>query len=122
MDDKVEIAQRKRFRYGLLLAWIPPIFFIAATAIGIIRALAQVSSVKATGLAALAGGVSEVAVTFGLVVIAASEVAAIVILVGTSSRDHPIRTVVAIASIVCSGLVLLGLGLFLWFATVHYLR
>jgi hypothetical protein len=67
VEDNPEITQRKRFRYGLLLAWIPLIFFIVPTAIGIIRAIAQVSSEKATGLAAVAGGVGEVAATFGLV-------------------------------------------------------
>ena len=122
VEDNLEITKRKRFRYGLLLAWIPLIFFIVPTAIGIIRAIAQASSEKATGLAVVAGGIGEVAATFGLVVIVASEVVGIVMLVRTSSRNHPIRTVVAIVSIVCSSLLLLVLGLFLWFATVHHWR
>jgi len=122
VEDNLEITKRKRFRYGLLLAWIPLIFFIVPTAIGIIRAIAQASSEKATGLAVVAGGIGEVAATFGLVVIVASEVVGIVMLVRTSSRNHPIRTVVAIVSVVCSSLLLLVLGLFLWFATVHHWR
>ena len=122
VEDNLEITQRKRFRYGLLLAWIPLIFFIVPTAIGIIRAIAQASSEKATGLAVVAGGIGEVAATFGLAVIVASEVVGIVMLVRTSSRNHPIRTVVAIVSVVCSSLLLLVLGLFLWFATVHHWR
>ena len=120
VEENLEITQKKRFRYGLLLAWVPLIFFIVPTAIGIIRAIAQVSSEKATGLGAVAGGVAEVAATFGLVVIVASEVVGIVMLVRTSSRNHPIRTVFAIVSVVCSGLLLLVLGLFLWFAIVHH--
>jgi hypothetical protein len=120
MEENLEITQKKRFRYGLLLAWVPLLFFIVPTAIGIIRAIAQVSSEKATGLAVVAGGVAEVASTFGLLVIVASEVVGIVMLVRTSSRNHLIRTVVAIASVVCSGLLLLVLGLFLWFAIVHH--
>jgi hypothetical protein len=120
VEDNLEITETKRFRYGLLLAWIPLIFFIVPTAIGIIRAIAQVSSEKATGLAAVAGGVGEVAATFGLVVIVAFEVVGIVMLVRTPSRNHPIRTVVAIVSVVCSSLLLLVLGLFLWFVTVHH--
>jgi Ca2+/H+ antiporter len=120
VEEKLEITESKRFRLGLLLAWIPLIFFIVPTAIGIIRAIAQVSSEKATGLGAVAGGVVEVAATFGLVVIAASEVVGIVMLVRASSRNRPVRTVVAIVSVVCSGLLLLVLGLFLWFTTVHH--
>ena len=120
VEENLEITQKKRFRYGLLLAWVPLIFFIVPTAIGIIRAIAQVSSEKATGLGAVAGGVAEVAATFGLVVIVASEVVGIVMLVRTSSLNHPIRTVIAIVSVVSSGLLLLVLGLFMWFAIVHH--
>ena len=120
MEENLEITQTKRFRYGLLLAWIPLIFFIVPTAIGVVRSITQASSEKATGLAAVAGGVAEVAATFGLVVIVASEVVGIVMLVGSSSRNHAFRTVVAIVSIVCSSLLLLVLGLFLWFAIVHH--
>jgi len=105
MEENLEITQKKRFRYGLLLAWVPLLFFIVPTAIGIIRGIAQVSSEKATGLAVVTGGVAEVAATFGLLVIVASEVVGIVMLVRTSSRNHTIRTVVAIASVVCSGLL-----------------
>jgi hypothetical protein len=111
VEENLEIAQRKKFRYGLLLAWAPLIFFIVP--------IAQMSSEKATGLAAVAGGVSEVAATFGLVVIVASEVVAIVMLIRTFSRSHLTRTVVAIFSVGCSGLLLLVLGLFLWFAIGH---
>ena len=107
----------KRFRHGLFFAWVPLLFFIVPTAIGIIRAIAQRE--KATGLAAVAGGVAEVAATFGLVVIVASEVVAIVMLVRTFSRSRLTRTFVAIFSVGCSGLLLLVLGLFLWFGTGH---
>jgi Ca2+/H+ antiporter len=122
VEENSEITQTKRFRYGLLLAWVPLIFFIVPTAIGIIRAIAQASSEKATGFAVLAGGVAEVAATFGLLVIVASEVVAIVMLVRTLSRNHLTRTVVALFSVGCSGLLLLVLGLFMWFATGRHLR
>lgn len=122
VEENLEVTQKKRFRYGLLLAWVPLIFFIVPTAIGIIRAIAQMSSEKATGLAAVAGGVSEVAATFGLVVIVASEIVAIVMLIRTFSRSHLTRTVVAIFSVGCSGLLLLVMGLFLWFAIGHRYR
>jgi len=118
-EENVEITQKKRFRYGLLLAWVPLIFFIVPTAIGIIRAIVQVNE-KATGLAAVAGGFAEVTATFGLVVIVASEVVAIAMLVRTFSRSHMPRNVIAIFSVGCSGLLLLVLGLFLWFGTGHH--
>jgi Ca2+/H+ antiporter len=118
-EENVEITQKQRFRYGLLLAWVPLIFFIVPTAIGTIRAIAQE---KATGLAAVAGGFAEVTATFGLVVIVASEVIAIAMLVRTFSRSHMTRNVIAIFSVGCSGLLLLVLGLFLWFAIGHHQR
>jgi len=120
MEENVEVTQKKRFRYGLVLAWVPLTFFIVPAAIGIIRALAQVSNEKATGLAAVAGGFAEVAATFGLVVIIASEVVAIAMLVRTFSRSHMARNFIAIFSVGCSGLLLLVLGLFLWFGTGHH--
>jgi hypothetical protein len=94
-------------------------FFIVPTAIGIISALAQMSTQNTTGLGAVAGGFTEVVATFGLVVIVGSEVAAIVMLLRTLSRSHPFRTIVAIISICCSGMLLLALGLFLWSIPVH---
>jgi hypothetical protein len=120
-EENLQITQKKTFRYGLLLIWIPLLFFIVPAAIGVVRAITQVGE-KATGLAFVAGGVAEVAAMFGLVMIVASEAVGIVMLVRTSSRNHPIRTVVAIVSVVCSGLLLLVLGLFSWFAIVHHWR
>ena len=78
------------------------------------------SNQKATGLAFVAGGIAEVAAMFGLVVVVASEVVAIVMLVRTFSRSHLARTVVAIFSIGCSGLLLSVLVLFLWLGTGHH--
>src|SRR5438445_13740916 len=113
MESNAETMSAKRLRLGLLLAWTPLMFFIVPTAIGIIGAIAQMSTQNATGLGAVAGGFTEVVATFGLVVIVASEVAAIVMLLRTLSRSHPVRTTVAVISICCSGLLLLALGLFL---------
>jgi hypothetical protein len=120
VEEHLQITQKKRFRYGLLLTWVPLLFFIVPTAIGIIRAITQASSEKATGFGVVVGGATEVAATFGLVAIVASEAVGILLLVRTSSRDHPTRTIVAIVSVVCGGLLLLALGLFLWFAIVHH--
>jgi len=78
-EEKLQVTQNKTFRYGLFFTWVPLLFFIVPAAIGIVRAITQVSSEKATGLAALAGGISEVAATFGLVAIVVSEAVGIVI-------------------------------------------
>src|SRR6266576_6131909 len=114
MASNGETTTAKRVRAGLLLVWIPLLFFIVPTAIGIIDALAQIATQKQTGLGAVAGGFTEMVVTFGLVVIVGSQVAAIVMLLRTLSRSHPIRTTIAIFSVCCSGVFLLALGLILW--------
>jgi hypothetical protein len=119
MESNPETTSAKRLRAGLILVWIPLLFFIVPTAIGIIRAFAEIAAQKQTGLGAVAGGFTEMVVTFGLVVIIGSQIAAIVMLLRTLSRSHLIRTIVAIISICCSGLLLLALGLSLWTSTVH---
>jgi hypothetical protein len=122
VDHNAEIADRNKFRWGMLLAWIPLLFFIIPTAIGIISSLVSMGNQRATGLAAVAGGFAEVLATFGLVVVVGSEVAAIVVLLRSLSRSRPLRTVVSIVSLCCSGLLLSLVGLFLWFATVRRWR
>ena len=59
-------------------------FFIVPTAIAIIHGF---DSQRATGLAAVAGGLSEVVATFVLIVIGGSEVAAIVMLLRSALRS-----------------------------------
>jgi hypothetical protein len=119
VDYNTETAGRTKFRWGLLLAWIPLLFFIVPTAIGIVNAFVSITNQRATGLAAVAGGFAEVLATFGLVAVVGSEVAAIVMLIRSLSRSHPMRTVVAIISASCGGLLLCLVGLFLWLATMH---
>jgi hypothetical protein len=121
VNQSAEIADRNKFRWGMLLAWIPLLFFIVPTAIGVISAFVMANQ-RATGLGVVAGGFAEVLVTFGLVAVVGSEVTAIVMLLRTLSRSHPLRTVVAIISVCCSGLLLSSVGLFLWFATVRHWR
>ncbi len=119
MESNAEITSAKRLRVGLILAWIPLMLFVVPTAIGIINAFVEIASQKQTGLGAVAGGLSEMAVTFGLVVIVGSQVAAIVMLLRTLSRSHPVRTTIAIFSVCCSGVFLLALGLILWSTPLH---
>ena len=92
MDYDTETAGRTKFRWGLLLAWIPLLFFIVPTVIGFVNAFVSITNQRATGLAAVAGGFAEVLATFGLVAVVGSEVAAIVMLMRSLSRSHPMRT------------------------------
>ena len=111
MDDPPDVIKRKRFLWGVLLAWIPFLFLQFPT---IVAFFTELSNRKATGLGAVAGGLSESLVTFGLAVTLTSEVVAVVLLLRAFSRGHPLRTFFSALSICCSGLVLFGFGLFLW--------
>ena len=115
MDIQTDDIKRKRFLWGVCLAWTPFLFFIIPTAIGIFGALRGISSGKATGLAAVAGGLTEFLSTFGLAAILVFEVAAIVLLLRTFSRGSPVRAFVTVLSICCSMFMLTILGLFLLF-------
>jgi hypothetical protein len=116
VDQDAQLADRNKFRWGLILAWIPLLFFIIPSAIG---SLVWINNQHATGLAAVAGGFAEVLATFGLVVVVGSEVAAIVMLLRTLSRDHLMRTALAVISVCCSVLLLGVVGLFLWLTTIQ---
>jgi predicted metal-binding membrane protein len=105
---------KRRFLWGVLLAWTP--FFVAVlpTIIGIFNAFREISTQKATGLGAVAGGLTEAFATFGLFATVVFEVTALVLLVRAFSKGHPMRTFFSVLSICCSGLMLTILGLFLW--------
>ena len=111
MDD----AKRKRFLWGALLAWIPLLFFMLPVIAGIFDAFRDISQHKATGIAAVAGGFAELLLIFGLAVALAFEITAIVLLLRAFSKQHPMRAMVSILSILCSGFMITILGLFLWF-------
>ena len=110
---------KRRFLWGALLTWTP--FFVAVfpTIIGIFNAFREISTQKATGLGAVAGGLTEAFATFGLFATLVVEVAGIVLLVRAFSKEHPMRTLFSILSICCSGLMLTILGLCVWFLFRH---
>jgi hypothetical protein len=77
---------------------------------------------RATGLAAVAGGVGEILVLWGTVTMIISQIAAIVWLGKSFSPHHWLRNLVSVCSIVLSGLMLLLVCFFLWsvwFSTHH---
>ena len=75
MDIQTDDIKRKRFLWGVCLAWTPFLFFIPTVA----SAFNGIAREKATGLAAVAGGLAEFFSTFGLVATLVFEVAAIIL-------------------------------------------
>ena len=104
--------KKKWFLWGVALAWAPWI----PTLIGLFYALIGVWAQKATGVGALAGGLAELFVVWGIVAILVSQVAAIILLFRAFSPGHWMRSLLSVLSICLSGLMLLLVGLFLWFA------
>ena len=107
-NSQSDDAKKRRFLWGVLLAWIPFLFFV-------LNAFREISTQKTTGLGAVAGGVTEAFATFGFAASVALQVTAIVLLVRAFSKKHPTRTFFAVLSICCSGLTLSILALCLRF-------
>jgi len=99
--------KKKRFLWGLALAWTPWLPIV----IGLGRTL---SRQKATGIGAVAGGVTELFVVWGIAAMLIGQVAAIVMLFRTFSPGHWMRSLLSVVSICLSGVMLILLGLFLW--------
>jgi hypothetical protein len=108
----VDELKKKRFVWGVFLAWAP---WIPAL-VGIGYAFRGISEQKATGLGAVAGGLSEMFVLYGIGAILVGQVASIVLLFRTFSPGHWVRSLFSVLSICLSGLMLLLVGFFLWFS------
>jgi hypothetical protein len=105
----------RRFVGGMVLAWAPWI----PTLIGLGYAFRGIWNTKATGLAAVAGGIAESLVWWGLMSMIACQVVAVVWLVRSISREHWMRSVVSAASVCASAGILLLVGLVVWLAWVQ---
>ena len=105
-------AANKRFLWGLALAWLPWI----PTLVGLGNAFRGISTEKATGLGAVAGGLAEGFVLWGVATMIISQVVAITWLSRTFSREHQMRNVVCALSIGLCGLTLILVAGFLWTA------
>ncbi|HTM41226.1 MAG TPA: hypothetical protein VL177_09955 [Terriglobales bacterium] len=116
--EATDQAGRKTYIWGLLLAWAPAIPLI----IGMSRIFRGISENKATGIGAVAGGLAEAYLIFGLVATLAFQVGGIVLLSRSFSPGHGARAVFSALSIGWSILTLVLLGLFLWlyFALPHH--
>jgi hypothetical protein len=107
----VDDLKKRRFLWGVVLAWAPWI----PTLIGIAYAF-WISGQKATGLGAAAGGLGEIFVLYGVAAILVGQIAAIVLLSRAFSPGHCARSLFSVVSICFSGLMLLLVGIFLWFS------
>jgi hypothetical protein len=111
MNEVLNPDRRKKlFFWGMVLAWTSLIPLL----IGLFNAFRGVSMEKATGLAAVAGGLTEIYVTLGLVLSLALPLAAIVLLGRSLSGASGVRALFSVFSICWSALVLILCSLGAW--------
>ena len=101
---------KTRFIKGVLLAWIPFLLFI----VPFFNAFRGIFSNKATGLGAVAGGLAEALVTFGLAAMVVTQLAAIILLARSFEKGRSLRSAFSAVSIACSLLLLSLLALSVW--------
>ncbi len=111
MANQPNDVAKRRFVWGMLLAW-SPIAFI--TSILLAMVVPTISSTKATGLGAVAGGFTEAFFSLGVVVTVVFEITGLVLLVRSFSKGHYGRAIVSIVSILCSGVMLSIFALVMW--------
>jgi hypothetical protein len=105
----VDDLNKKRFLWGIALAWLPWLPII----VGLSYVLRGIWSTKATGLGVLIGGLAEAFVLWGVVTMVIAEIAAIVYLARAFSVGHGLRNFLAGFSVVVSGLMLVLVCLFI---------
>lgn len=108
--EPMDEINRKRLRWGALLVWCPWI----PVAIGLAMTLRGIAKHKATGINAVAGGLTELFVVWGIGAILIGQVTAIILLSRSLSAGHWVRNVFSFVSIGLGLLMLLLVGLFLW--------
>jgi hypothetical protein len=93
MDDGLSHDRKtKSYFWGTVLTWVLPVPLI----IGIFNSFRRISEQTATGLGAIAGGLAEGYVTFGLILGFVLPVATIVLLMRSFSSGHGMRTLFSI--------------------------
>ncbi|MCU1271760.1 MAG: hypothetical protein JWN74_3054 [Acidobacteriaceae bacterium] len=111
MDDSFSHdRKRKSFFWGTVLTGTLSIPFV----IVFFNAFKGISAEKATGLAAMAGGLAEAYVTLGLLLSLVLPVGAIVLLVRSFSAGHQMRALFSLLCICACALILALAGLFVW--------
>ena len=112
-----DALSKKRFLWGLLLAWTP--WVPAFIALGYI--FIGVSNSKATGIGVVGAGMIELLVLWGIATLLISQIAAIVWLSRSLSTAHIGRSFIAVASIFASGMTLFLLFAWLFWGR-HFLE
>lgn len=112
MNGALEARTSRAFWWGLLLAWAPPVFLLLPTLVDFLR---TISNQKATGMGAVAGGIGQAFVNFGVIVTLVVEVTAFVLLLRTFPKGHFARRFLSLLSLCCSAFTIFSVGLFVWF-------
>ena len=107
-------SEKKRFAWGVGLAWGSMALLFGPSIVGAIRALRGVGQNQAVGLAAIGTGGVEAFVTFGFIAFVACQVGAVVMLVRGVKREAWTRSMVSVVSVVCSVGVLVLIIFFAW--------
>jgi hypothetical protein len=115
--DPITETNKDRFLWGIFLGWVPFLFFVLPFA----SAFRGISSTKATGVAAVAGGLGEAFATLGFVCFLTAQISAIVLLSRSLAKGRGLKNVLAIISIVVCVFTLLIVvgGVWLVFASRH---
>ena len=107
----------KTFTRGVLLTWVPFLLFMIPM---FANAFRGINNSKATGVAAVAGGIAEGLVWFGLAAIVLTQIGAIFLLARTFNRGNFLRSLFSAISIISSLLLISFMALFVWL--IRYLR
>jgi hypothetical protein len=86
---ETNVADR-RFRWALVLAWAPWVPILC----GLLSELFELKGSKATGLAAVVGGMAEMFVYWGVAALIIAQVVAIVWLIGSLSKSDMLRNLI----------------------------
>ena len=112
--------EKKRFLWGVSLAWAPWLPLLFGVILGLINAFKGISEQKATGISGLIGGLVEGFATSGLVAVVVVEMSAIVLLVRSFCREQPLRSLFSALCICLSAFTIFLLGYCLWFVLGRY--
>jgi hypothetical protein len=106
----VDELKKKWFLWGVVLAWAPWIPIV----VGLGHTILDISRRKATGIGAVAGGLNEIFIVWGIGAVLIGQVIAMILLSRAFSSGHWIRSLFSILSIGLSALMLVLIGLFFW--------
>ena len=102
--------KRNRFLWGIALAWLPFLPLL----VGLANTFRGVSEQKATGIGAVAGGIAEMSVLYVITLAPILTISAMVLLLRSLSKAHPLRNMFAVISVCWGALMISVLALFFW--------